>query len=411
MRLLVVHDRRETRAEVVAICREFAGAFSPIDEAADYVTARNLLSEHAYDIAIIDLTLPHVEGKQVPRIETAEALLSEVFANDAIHAPGDIIGITNDAAALTQINSTIGPHLMALVEENEKTPWKVQLSDRLTYVRRAELARQRSFNRRFDIDVCLITALDEEATPYQSMLDLSADVAYPGARAFVFDDHAGKMRRGILFSLGRAGPARSAAVTQALLSVYRPRLVLMSGFCGAMKGKLEIGDVVLFETVFDWDHGKWKSEAGGEPAFFARPEPLGIRDTPIHLLARDLVQKGLPDADATLKHARVLASDFSRTPAIVLAPAASGAAVVGHESITSKIRGLNEAIAAVDMEAYGLHLAVKTAVVRKPAVLCVKAVADYCDGGKNDDYHELASYLSARVAVHVLQDRFDFTGE
>jgi nucleoside phosphorylase len=63
---------------------------------------------------------------------------------------------------------------------------------------------------------------------------------------------------------------------------------------------------------------------------------------------------------------------------------------------------LNENIAAVDMESYGLYYAAHNALVVKPQVVCIKGVSDLCDARKNDKLHDAASYASAAVAHDLI---------
>ena len=404
MNILIIHDREEIRKEILKLCRAILGEVGIIKEACDYISARDALSDHIFDLAIIDLTLPHMEGKFSADYETAHGLIVEIMESSTISAPGDFIGVTRDAAAAQSISGNIGSHLMAIIEESETGEWKQQLGDRVAYVQRSRTSRQLSLVSHYDYDACIITALDVELRPYHDIFQISEDSFFPGAYRFVYTDGSGTVRRGIVYSIGRAGPASAASGTQALLIWYRPRLLLMSGFCGSIKREYKLGDMVIFETVFDWDFGKWRPKRFGRSEFHARPDPIGIRDLRIHGLARRVAADGIPEFAGVIDRATELSPKLDRTLSFHLGPAASGAALVANPSIIKRIRGLNEAIGAVDMESYGVYMAARMTPGPRPEYIVVKAVADYCDVKKNDDFQEGCSLLSAEVISHILKE-------
>ncbi|RZI99391.1 MAG: hypothetical protein EON90_11760 [Brevundimonas sp.] len=407
MRILVVHDRAEAREEVVRVC-ESAAPGAIIAVATDYVSGKRELGGELFDVAVVDLTLPHRSGRDEPTYEKAAALLQELIELDDLHTPGDIIGITSDPAALTMVNVEVGPHLMTVISEMTNVDWRSLLADRLVYIQRARQARQRSIAQHYDVDVCILTALDKERQPFRSLLALDSEPAVPGAERFIFTDRDHVQRRGVLLSIGRAGQPRAAAQAQILLNIFRPRYLLMSGICGGVKDKVKIGDVVIFESSIDWDYGKWKTPKASPAKFHSRPEPLSIRDQVSHGALREFVLRG--DEELAQIHARVKAAHAfaKRPPGLHMGPCASGSAVVGSQEIIERIGGVNDAIIGVDMESYGLYAAKAVTNVVKPQVLCVKAVSDYCDGSKNDRWHAPCCLLSAEVVKLLMTEWLPF---
>ena len=411
MNILVIHDRDEIRKKIVELCCSTLDGDCSIVEACDYISARDVLANSIFDLAIIDLTLPHVKGKFTPNYDTSYGLIMEIMESSTVCAPGDFIGVTRDAAAATSIGGNIGPHLMGIIEETEDGNWKQQLEDRVNYVRRSRQSRQLSLNSHYDYDACIITALDVELHPYRDIFEISEDRFFPGAYKFVYTDRSGEIKRGIVCSIGRAGPAGAASKTQALLIWYRPRLLLMSGFCGGIKKELRLGDIAIFETVFDWDYGKWVYRWFSGTSFYPRPDPIGIRDLRIHGLARRIAADGIPEFQKAIERAIQLSPNMPSSAAFRLVPAASGSAVVTNPRIVKRIKGLNEAIGAIDMESYGVYLAARMSPGPRPEYLVVKAVSDYCDIKKNDDLQAGCSLLLAEVISYILKEyEEDFSG-
>lgn len=408
MKILIVHDRGSVGDQIASLCAEVVGKTVSIERASDYVTAVTALRNGLFDLAIVDLTLPHSNGRGLASYDTACNLLVEIFESDHIQSPADIVGITRDEDALNVLSRDIGQHLMAVIAEGDDGNWKKQLTDRIRYCMKSSAARQASYRSQYDYSVCLVTALDKELAPFQSMFEFSPDKRMPYAQSFVFQDSAGVMRRGVAYAIGRAGLARAAVKVQELLDSFRPQFLLMSGFCGGVEDKLKLGDIAIFENVFDWDYGKWKSGEDKAVEFFARPEPISIREHDIHHILRELVESGLPNFPLDIAKAKELSPTFEGEGKLKLVSAASGSAVVADERVIRRIGGLSDSISAVDMESYGLYLAATSSYSKRPQVVCIKAVADYCDGNKHDGLHSACCYLSARTAHHLITKMFKY---
>jgi nucleoside phosphorylase len=104
----------------------------------------------------------------------------------------------------------------------------------------------------------------------------------------------------------------------------------------------------------------------------------------------------------------LLPKQIDSQPKFLLTHAASGSAVVANDTIVAQIRGLNDSIRAVDMESYGFYDACLKTFVAKPKFICLKAVSDFCNGEKGDDYHKYCSLLSAISTRRLLSEFIDF---
>jgi len=408
LKVLIVHDREPVVRDIQeALAKLEPGVETTWKE--DSVSAREALRREFYDVGIFDLTIPNMKGSGAgdPDYTAAEMLFDELLTADTMNPPGDLIGLTRDSAALNRINTRIGPHLMAIVEEKEQRPWLEQLCDRVRYAHTSAAARQKLFRQRYDYEALIVTALDEELRPYRDLFELERLPGGEGAKAFNFYDLSGNIRRGVCFAIGKAGQASAAAHTQSLISEFRPQLCVMTGFCGGVVDKVRLGDVVISESVFDWDFGKWKIERGIR-GLHARPEPLVLRNSEAHGIARQILDEGLFNADEILSIAGRLSDGHIQAINIHLKPTGSGSAVVADAEIVAKIRELNEDIVAIDMETYGFYYATTHTGFAKPEMLSIKGVADFCDSEKNDKFHEAASFLSASVAQEVLTRRWRF---
>lgn len=401
MKVLIVHDRSEVSEAIVELLTRLNIAKEGIRIAEDGVGARQALQSELFDVAIVDLTIPHLKDKTDPDYAVAEGLLNEVFSTDTLNAPGDVIGITKDAAALESIASDMSSNLMAVIEEDAGGLWRKRLSDRISYLQRATGSRLRAMNQHYEYDVAIFTALDEEFRPFAEIFEFSEHPYFANLKTFLFEDGVGRIRRGLAYSIGEAGQAPAASMIQSVISQFRPTLCLMSGFCGGFTDKTAIGDVVFAESVFNWDCGKWKGD-GDDAIFFPRPDPVTIKGTPMYNAVRDFIQVEMVDKIEIVNRLRTVSGGEITNLSLKMGFLASGSAVVANTSIIKKIQGLNDTILGVDMEAYGLYYAAKYSPVIPPSFLAVKAVADFCDGQKSDRYHAACSYASAKVIQNFI---------
>src|SRR5690606_15312425 len=82
---------------------------SDIDIAGDAQSAAEALRANRYAIAVVDLTLPYIKGRQASFV-AVENLLLEIFETDSLNTPADIIGITKESDAVVSTSKLIGSH-------------------------------------------------------------------------------------------------------------------------------------------------------------------------------------------------------------------------------------------------------------------------------------------------------------
>lgn len=412
MKTLIIHDRDEVAEELGRICQELVGdEAAQIDFAKDVFTARDQLREKLYDVVTIDLTLPIKHGNGEASIANADLLLQEIFEGGDVKAPGDVLGISRDIDALDLIATKIGQHLMACIHEDGQGLWKQSFAAKLKYVLKAGRARQLVANAAHDMDLVIVVALDKEAQPYETLFELSPSDRFPRALEFSFRSADEKMRRGVLYAIGQPGQAPCASATQALLTQFRPRLMLMTGFCGGVKGRTNMGDLVAFRSSAAWDYGKWVEVAEGDQKkslFKARPTTINIPENGVRQTIRDMVGQSVKPREATLAAVSAASNGKLTSWKIESAACGSGSAVVTSLEKIREITSLDENIWAIDMESYAFYFACRNSPVISPDFICCKAVADHCNGQKSSRLHEACSIVSAHFAHQIVTERYPF---
>lgn len=409
MKVLIVHDRDEAAEAIRSLVATMVDERA-IRVARDYQSARDALREDYFDLLILDLTLPIEAGDPDPSLRNAERLLQNLLTDHRFRKPGDIVGITFDKKALDLVDNKISKFLMASVEEDAGGAWRATLIEKLAYVRDARRARELIAWTTHDVDVCIVTALGKEARPYNDLLELS-ETDHRDIRSFKFRCKNGTLRRGVLVVIGKAGQAPSASTTQEMISLFRPRLVMMTGFCGGRSERVALGDVIAFATSYAWDYGKWtkgNAEGDGLPTFEPRPTPLNVEENGVDHVIRTIIDRD----DYPSNDQRYLIKERSQGRIdgwrLRRAAAGSGSAVVTSEDVLTRIKSIDEDIYAVDMESYGFYLACRRTRMIRPDYICLKSVADFCNGAKDSALHAACSAISAGFAVQLMTAEYSF---
>jgi len=418
VKVLIAHDRQEVLEKIKRVVLDQGVQASEVHTAEDGQTVRQKLSRELFDLAIFDLTLPAVRGKSEPGYSTAEDIFLEIYKGDGLSAPGDVIGISKVPEALARINTSIGPHLMTVIEETSGDEWQSQLADKVSYTIRAASGRLLAAGMRHDYDVAIVTALDKELAPFKSLFPFEEVDYFPGCFRFGFTDAKGALRRGVAFSVGSAGQAGCASATQSLIARFRPRAFFLSGFCGGYSEKAVEGEILLFRSVYDWDSGKWEPSKGASgasskaddppPVFLPRAEPLSIGNAEMDRVVRSFADQEIVDRALTERGLRELTNGEVTEVKVTPVLGASGSAVIADPSVLARIRKQHDKIVGVDMESYGFYRACTFTPFAKPEMLCVKSVADFCDGQKDDRLHAGCCYASAKVVEDIVLNRWRF---
>lgn len=406
MKILVVHDRISVAEKISESCSKICKC--SVEFAEDARTARQKLQNCHYDLLILDLTIPHRKGQTIDYAQ-ASNLISDIYSDEE-YPPADIIGVTNDEKAYKAIyNGDLKDNkILKVVFEKDGDDWLSSITQTISYLQRTAESRIRARSAHYEIDVLLISAMDEEFIPLNETLELTDEKGLSHVYNFIFNDSLNTVRRGIAASVGKQGQEASASFSQSLISRYRPKLVVMVGICGGVKERVDLGDAVVFESVVNWDAGKYREASGAPdgkqpPAWlYARPEPVSMDGSKVHDFVRTLTRDWTDEKEKIVKFAASGSQGKSKDFKLHLKTAASGSSVVAAEEIVQRIRGLNDNVHAVDMESYGLYLAASRTLVAKPNFVCVKGVSDFCDAKKADDYHVAAAWASWAVGHHIM---------
>lgn len=192
----------------------------------------------------------------------------------------------------------------------------------------------------------------------------------------------------------------AAFVTTYALNTFNPHIVLMCGVCAGVKGKTNIGDLMVLTPVLNYEYGK-RDKGGFQP---------GYRQRQINGKIRSVIEKMSSD-ERLLENIRRGFEYKNGKPdkqlEVKICSGASGSAVVTDEGIVKEIISCQRDVGAIDMEAYAVAEISCIALEKEIPWLVVKGVQDFADEDKNDKYRQYAAYVSAAFLKKFLEEYYN----
>jgi nucleoside phosphorylase len=172
----------------------------------------------------------------------------------------------------------------------------------------------------------------------------------------------------------------------------------MCGIMAGVRARTEIGDVIVANQCWDWGNGKWSLAGDGSARFQPAPHQLNLGSA-----IRERLKVLAADKALLEDPWRAWRGDKPKNiPRLRLGPVASGAAVLADKNTIDDLVAKHRELLGVDMEYYGASVAAEEAPNPRPTVLCLKAVVDFADGGKSDEYQEYGAFISAAALRAVV---------
>lgn len=184
----------------------------------------------------------------------------------------------------------------------------------------------------------------------------------------------------------------AAILTNDMLHHWKPGAVLMVGIAASAKPetKQHLGNLVVGKEVYYYETGKLTAEG-------KLPEPKQI---PVDATLLDRVQ-ALPDSDFSILAERPDSTD--KSPSVELGVIASGDNVIADATVRDEISAANRKIMAIEMEGYGVISAAWQSFAQVRC-LVIRALCDYADSNKNDEWHAYAAAVAAGYTNRFLLD-------
>jgi nucleoside phosphorylase len=401
MKLLIVDDHARRYGRLVETLLRSGMHRGDIDIVGSAQQARDQMEKVPYDLLILDLLLPlWPEGDADTRHSLA--LLFELQETDQLHRPGRIIGITADLEVAKSAGPEFEKRTWTLIKYSpDNDEWMNSIGNSVEYM----ISNAKVSAPDYGVDIVIVCAL---ATPeLGEVLGLpwhwSDSPRWLDDTTYVRDGHfvleGGRKVNVAATSAPRMGMVTTAILSAKLISLLRPRIIVMCGICAGVRNKVKLGDVLLADPAWDFQSGKRVKDEGNS-SFSMAPHQL-----PVAAIVRTCVQQLQTDRSSLAAMSASFGSDIPGISQLIVGPVASGSAVLADGEVIQEIKAQHRELIGVEMEAYGLYAAAEAASTPKPKAFALKAVCDFADPDKVDGTQKYASFASANV-LRLLMEKF-----
>jgi len=396
MKILIVEDEPEKRRLIAEAVFSVSGISDDnLDYASDVITAKRAIKRTRFDLVILDINLPPRPESRVV-VGAGLDILSFIKENNQAKQPAYLFGLTahddGAAAAAKEFSSPLWKLVRFSYGENE---WREPLKAAIVYLQRAQKPPFVSDGNTFHTDLAIFVALEEELA---RILALDAD----WSEVQVQHDHARYFSGRFTGPLGaisvvataapRMGMPAAAVAASKLIYSFRPRIVAIAGICAGVRGKVNIGDILIADPCFDWGAGKWLRESSSGSMLF---RPAAYQWRLDEALRASIC--ALADQEDVLSniHQSFKGSKPESPPRVIIDAMASGASVLQASVMVEDVREQHKNLVGIEMESYAVFTAAEYASEPRPQCVSIKAVCDFADEEKSDSSHSYAAHNSA----------------
>lgn len=405
IRILVVDDKIEKQSNIVKVINAVCGGREDVEiKTASYaIDAKLLLARATIDIMILDICLPLRPGDDL-QMDGGIKLLNEINGSDRYTYPRYVIALSEHEELTTKFSLAAGIIHTSIFYNMASNEWSIRLTECIKTA--TSIMANNIEKRSYDYDIAVICALPEELELVkQGLIDVTEfrlpDDDYIFFKGYFMRDD--KKIRIVITQSTHMGMVPAATLTTRLIYNFVPRYIVMTGIAAGIKGKVNMGDAVVAEYV--WDYGAGKEAVEGEEAIHRNT----IEQIPLDTSISNLVRRLLSDTSGL---AEIRKQFMGTKPAYELrlhmGAVATGAAVIANPE---KVRGIQNQIRnviAIEMEIFGVYYAARWAVAPQPKYLAIKSICDFADEKKDDNFHGYASYTSAKIFEKLAKEYFKY---
>ena len=377
MKLLLIEDSDKKTENVKKLVLN-SEPHSEITIAKSQAAAVRQLTQNAFDLIILDVLIPHVDG--APPSNCRTGLLKEI-EECRLNSKCPVIMLTEhedvfDGLLQDFMDAGVLPILYS--EDDER--WKHSLSKAL---RRIKHLRQQDF-----LIICALD-LEKDAFIQEGLMKDELEIL-EGLN--VSSISIGELK-GFVVVPPRMGLIDASVVSALSTKHFRPKIIAMSGICGGYKTNISLGQLVVATQCWEHQSGKFTPEG------FEMEPYQWVLSEPTRLVLNKFIKD--PGTQDYLYDGLVGGAKFKAQPK--LAPVLSGSAVIADKTKADEIFDQHRKSAGVDMEMYGALRAIEIA---NHDTVCfgAKTVVDYLDAEKNDDVHEFGARVSARFVIKAIEE-------
>lgn len=378
-----------------------------IDVAVSINAGRKLLCSNDYDLLLLDLVLPLNDGEEPDRLEGPK-FIDEIYTNERINIPNQIIGLTQFDEFYIELKERFEDKVWHLLKyEQSKNDWITRLQNKIIHLRKNKESLQNSILNEYKYDIALICALQEEFTQFKCAFE-NCNLEKVNYEGIPFDFYKGVINTGYGNSLkiiagcvGKPGMSATSILATTIYTVFKVDYLFMTGFCAGFGSEdVTFGDIVIAESIQDYSVGKLKDDSEGNLQLLKE-----LQQIPANYELKSKVstfiseEKNISKINSSLRKCNLL-NERGNVKAL-LAPTICGAYVVSSQGFMDSLRADSRKLKSLDMEGFGLYL---TSHILNKKCLWIKAIADFANTDKGDEYHNMCSFASATFLYQFIKE-------
>lgn len=398
MKILIVDDLK-SRVDKIVIAIKNMIEEADIDAIDKANMAKQFLLREQYDLVIIDIHIPNRAGEP-PEAKHGIDLIKYIAKNDKIYQPNHVLGITSDNESLAEIQSECQSENVFITGYDEcSDSWLNIIEFSIK-----NIIRDKKKNK--DLLIITTTAAEEAAiltSEYFSWSDSKRTIKGLIDYSEGVTKSITPIKSVACIRLTRMGMIDSAIITTAAIREFQAKVAIMTGICGGVPKRVNLGDVIVVTSSWDWQRGKYMEDK----------ETYSLASEADQITLPDSMQRKLASWASEVANGDVFKRLTAITPAgnevkIKVGSMVSGSAVVSSSIKVDEIAKQSRNLLGIDMEIFGFYSTMRSLEDITPQLIAVKSVCDLADKDKNDTYHTFCANLSAAVgielAIKALQD-------
>jgi nucleoside phosphorylase/CheY-like chemotaxis protein len=397
MKILIVEDELEKRRLISEAVLSVSGIIDDnIEYAFDVVAAKKAIKRTRFDLIILDINMPPRPDCRVS-VGAGLDVLAYIKESNQAKQPAYLFGLTAHEDGAEIAAKEFSSPLWKLVRFSyEEFTWREPLRVAIAYLQRCQKPPFVSDGSTFHTDLGVFVALEGEEL--KGILSLDAK----WTEIYAQHDHA-RYYSGhfvgpqglisvVVTAAPRMGMSAAAVTASKLIHSFRPRIVAIAGICAGVRGKTNIGDILVADPCFDWGAGKWLRDTHTGSLRFHPAAYQWRLDEALRVKVR-----ALADMDNVLTgiHNRFSGNKPDAPPIVIIDAMASGASVIQALVTVEEVREQHKNLVGIEMESYAVFTAAEYASEPRPKCISVKSVCDFADEEKSDSAHTYAAYTSA----------------
>jgi nucleoside phosphorylase/CheY-like chemotaxis protein len=399
VKILIVDDEN---SRVREICAEIDIDGVNIDLATTKIDGIRRMTETQYDLVIIDIMLPADAKTVMPSKKGGIELIHQIEATRRIMKPLNIIGLTAGTDVYESFKSFFESKMIPLfLWTNSNADCKTALKNKIEYL--IKIDKQKTNH--IKADIAIVTAVEVEFLAAKALYDNWQTVEFPNDSTiyqYTIANINDSPKTIVLAMLPEMGMTAASCFTTKILQLFHPNQVYMIGICGGIKGEVELTDLIVASSTWDYGSGKIKPKLTDNTYYELEPSPnqIGINasiGSEIRTYKDEIISQVIFEWNSLHPEATI-------SPKVYLSPMPSGSAVICDEAVFSElIRPQHRKCVGLDMETYGVYFASSYCLKETVDFLSIKSVSDFANIEKNDDYHSTCCFISSRFLKKFLE--------